>query len=162
MNTTKQLQQIKFDQWAVRCKDQTQRESHPVGTSRHRSHHPTYSYVLPESCDSHDSSNTNAIPILLGNTPPYPDTSTSDEMLCRIITALHHAQGCGFRDFKGAPAYDLYVRLARGGYDPQQGSSNIAKALMRPSLHICNYQLKYVCNDMSPELLTCSGELTQL
>ena len=47
--------------------------------------------VLPDSRDSHDSGITNPISILLGNTTISLDASTSDEMLCRIITALRHA-----------------------------------------------------------------------
>ena len=31
------------------------------------------------------------------------------------------------RDFEGDPAYDLYVRLACGGQDPQQEASRIAR-----------------------------------
>lgn len=118
MNTTKQLQQIKLDQWAVLCKEQTQsgltvrqwcdQNSYTIHTYNYWKHRLKESYAesalhdivpitppvptsLPDSRESHDSGITNSISILLGNTTISLEASTSDEMLCRIITALHHA-----------------------------------------------------------------------
>lgn len=118
MNTTKQLQQFKLDQWAGLCKEQAQsgltvkqwcnQNGYTIHTYNYWKHRLKENYVesalhdivsitppdpgvLPVSRDSHDSGITNSISILLGNTTISLDVSTSDEMLCRIITALRHA-----------------------------------------------------------------------
>ena len=118
MNTTKQLQQIKLDQWAVLCKEQAQsgltvkqwcdQNGYTIHTYNYWKHRLKESYVesalhdivpitppvpgvLHDSRKSHDSGITNTISILLGNTTISIDAATSDEMLCRIITALRHA-----------------------------------------------------------------------
>lgn len=118
MNTIKQLQQIKLDQWVVLCKEQAQsglivkqwcdQNGYIIHTYNYWKHCLKENYIesalheivsitpavpgtLPESCVSHDSSITNTISILLGNITIPLDASTSDEMLCRIITALRHA-----------------------------------------------------------------------
>ena len=115
MNTTKQLQQIKLDQWAVLCKDQAQsgltvkqwcdQNGYTIHTYNYWKHRLKENYVESALHDivpitpsvpgvlreSHDSGITNSISILLDNTTISLDASTSDGMLCRIITALRHA-----------------------------------------------------------------------
>ncbi len=118
MNTTKQLQQFKLDQWAVLCNEQAKsgltvkqwcdQNGYTIHTYNYWKHRLKENYVesalhdivpitppvptaLPDSHKSHDSGITNSISILLGNTTISLDASTSDEMLCRIITALRHA-----------------------------------------------------------------------
>lgn len=115
MSTTKQLQQIKLDQWAVHCTGQVHsgltvkqwcgQNGYTIHTYNYWKHRLKENYVesalhgivpitppvptaLPES---HDSGITNPLPVLLGNTAISLDASTSDEMLCRIITVLRHA-----------------------------------------------------------------------
>ena len=95
MNTTKQLQQIKLDQWAVLCKEQSKsgltvkqwcdQNGYPIHTYNYWKHRLKENYVesalhdivpitppvpgvLHESRESHDSGITNTISILLGNT----------------------------------------------------------------------------------------------
>ena len=96
MNTTKQLQQIKLDQWAVLCKEQAQsgltvkqwcdQNGYTIHTYNYWKHRLKEHYVesalhdivpitphapsvLPDSHESHDSGITNSISILLGNIP---------------------------------------------------------------------------------------------
>ena len=95
MNTTKQLQQIKLDQWAVLCKEQSKsgltvkqwcdQNGYTIHTYNYWKHRLKENYVesalhdivpitppvpgvLHESRESHDSGITNTISILLGNT----------------------------------------------------------------------------------------------
>ena len=112
MNTTKQLQQIKLDQWAVLCKEQAQsgltvkqwcdQNGYTIHTYNYWKHRLKENYVgsalhdivpitPPVPAALPDSGITNTISILLGCTTISLDASASDEMLCRIITALRHA-----------------------------------------------------------------------
>ena len=118
MNTTKKLQQVKLDQWAVLCKEQSQsgltvkqwceQNGYTVHTYNYWKHRLKESYVdsvlpdivpvtpqapapLHELRDSPESCINNTISIALCGVSISLDSSTSDEMLCRIITALRHA-----------------------------------------------------------------------
>lgn len=118
MNTTKKLQQVKLDQWAVLCKEQSQsgltvkqwceQNGYTVHAYNYWKHRLKESYVdsvlpdivpvtpqapapLHELRDSPESCINNTISIALCGVSISLDSSTSDEMLCRIITALRHA-----------------------------------------------------------------------
>ena len=121
MNTTKKLQQAKLDQWAVLCKEQSQsgltvrqwceQNGYTIHTYNYWKHRLKERYVdsvlpdivpitpqapapLHELRDSRESANScinNTISIALCGVNISLDASASDEMLCRIITALRHA-----------------------------------------------------------------------
>ena len=118
MNTTKKLQQAKLDQWAVLCKEQSQsgltirqwydQNGYTIHTYNYWKHRLKESYVdsvlpdivpiapqvpasLHELRDSSESCINNTISVSLYGVSVTLDSSDSDEMLCRIITALHHA-----------------------------------------------------------------------
>lgn len=115
MNTTKQLQQVKLNQWAARFKDQSQsgltvkqwcdQNGYTVYTYNYWKRRLKENYVesvLPEIVpitsqvptvlrDSRELSIVNTISISLENATISLNDSLSDEMLCRIVTALRHA-----------------------------------------------------------------------
>ena len=121
MNTTKKLQQAKLDQWAVLCKEQSEsgltvrqwceQNGYTIHTYNYWKHRLKESYVdsvlpdivpitpqpptpLHELRDSREaaySSINNTISVSLCGFTLSLDASASDEMLCRIITALRHA-----------------------------------------------------------------------
>lgn len=121
MNTTKKLQQAKLDQWAVLCKEQSQsgltvrqwceQNGYTIHTYNYWKHRLKERYVdsvlpdivpltsqtpaplheLLDSRKSADSCINNTISVSLYGVTISLDASASDEMLCRIITALRHA-----------------------------------------------------------------------
>ena len=121
MNTTKKLQQAKLDQWTVLCKEQSEsgltvrqwceQNGYTIHTYNYWKHCLKESYVdsilpdivpitpqapapLHELCDSRESADScinNTISVSLCGVTLSLDASVSDEMLCRIITALRHA-----------------------------------------------------------------------
>lgn len=121
MNTTKKLQQAKLDQWAVLCKEQSQsgltvrqwceQNGYTIHTYNYWKHRLKERYVdsvlpdivpltpqtpaplheLRDSRESADSCINNTISVSLYGVTISLDSSASDEMLCRIITALRHA-----------------------------------------------------------------------
>ncbi|WP_347995776.1 hypothetical protein [uncultured Eubacterium sp.] len=121
MNTTKKLQQAKLDQWAVLCKEQSEsgltvrqwceQNGYTIHTYNYWKHRLKESYVdsvlpdivpitpqppaplheLRDSRESADSCINNTISVSLCGVTLSLDASASDEMLCRIITALRHA-----------------------------------------------------------------------
>lgn len=115
MNTTKKLQQAKLDQWAVLCKEQSEsgltvrqwceQKGYTIHTYNYWKHRLKESYVdsvLPDIVpitlqapaplhESADSCINSTISVALCGVSISLDPSTSDEMLCRIITALCHA-----------------------------------------------------------------------
>ena len=118
MNTTKKLQQAKLDQWAVICKEQSEsglivrqwceQNGYTIHTYNYWKHRLKESYVdsvlpdivpitpqppapLHELRDSADPCINNTISVSLCGVTLSLDASASDEMLCRIITALRHA-----------------------------------------------------------------------
>lgn len=121
MNTTKKLQQAKLDQWAVLCKEQSEsgltvrqwceQNGYTIHTYNYWKHRLKESYVdsvlpdivpitpqapaplheLRDSRESADSCINSMISVSLCGVSISLDPSASDEMLCRIITALRHA-----------------------------------------------------------------------
>lgn len=115
MNTTKKLQQAKLDQWAVLCKEQSEsgltvkqwceQNGYTIHTYNYRKHRLKESYVdsvLPDIVpitpqspaplhELRDSCINSTICVALCGVSISLDPSASDEMLCRIITALRHA-----------------------------------------------------------------------
>ena len=115
MNTTKKLQQVKLDQWAVLCKEQyesgltvrqwCEQNGYTIHTYNYWKHRLKESYVdsvLPDIVpiapqppaplhELRDSCINNTISVSLCGVTLSLDASASDEMLCRIITALRHA-----------------------------------------------------------------------
>ena len=142
MNTTKQLQQIMLDQWAVRCKEQFQSDptlkqrfdqnGYTIHTCNYWKLRLKENYiesalhnivpiaspipgVLPHS---YDSGNTNTISVLLGNTAISLDSSTSDEISCHIM--MPHAI---LRD--AAPSFSA-VYVVCGYTDMRYGMDTLA------------------------------------
>lgn len=118
MNTTKKLQQAKLNQWAVLCKEQyesgltviqwCEQNGYTIHTYNYWKHRLKESYVdsvlpdivpitpqapapLHELRDSVDSCINSTISVSLCGVTISLDALASDEMLCRIITALRHA-----------------------------------------------------------------------
>ena len=115
MNTTKKLQQAKLDQWAVLCKEQSEsgltvrqwceQNGYTIHTYNYWKHRLKESYVdsvLPDIVpitpqapaplhELRDSRINSTISVSLCGVSISLDPSASDEMLCRIITALRHA-----------------------------------------------------------------------
>lgn len=115
MNTTEKLQQAKLDQWAVLCKEQSEsgltvrqwceQNGYTIHTYNYWKHRLKESYVdsvLPDIVpitpqppaplhELRDSCIKNTISVSLCGVTLSLDASASDEMLCRIITALRHA-----------------------------------------------------------------------
>ena len=117
MNATKKLQQAKLDQWVVLCKEQSEsgltakqwceQNGYTIHTYNYWKHRLKESYVdsvlpdivpnsprvpasLHELRDSRESCINNTSAVSLYGVSITLDSSASDEMLCRIITALRH------------------------------------------------------------------------